>query len=210
MPRWTQGRPRVPPCPPRHRSRGGRSASSPTPGSSSLRALSTPPPGSPAYVWNAGHTTLAPSFGFTATNGNSMKRFGGRFPVHTAPVILPAESVTTSRFHPGTSRKEEMRTSAGKRISTRVVATSFSFGHAHDVALVRAVCGGAGPDGDVRVRHEGCEQQECDGERRDGEHAVRCAAAARARGEGGDVARGGGGAVRVAAAGCRRAVRRRG
>jgi len=60
--------------------------------------------------------------------GNSTNRFGGSDPVQTAPVILPAESVRTWSCHPGTSRNDEMRTSAGKWISTRVVGVFFSFG----------------------------------------------------------------------------------
>ena len=57
-----------------------------------------------AYVWKAGHMRrVVPDFGFTPMKGNSTNRFGGNVPVHTAPVIFPAESVSTWRLHPATS-----------------------------------------------------------------------------------------------------------
>src|SRR5688572_10675171 len=61
-------------------------------------------------------------------NGSSTNRCGGSVPVHTALMIRPAESVTASTLHPGTSANEMIRTLAGNSSSTRVVAVAFSFG----------------------------------------------------------------------------------
>src|SRR5215204_781939 len=66
--------------------------------------------------------------GFTATNGNSTNRCGGRVPVQIAAVIALAESITTCSCHTGTSANDVTRTPAGTRSSTRVVATAFSLG----------------------------------------------------------------------------------
>src|SRR5678815_4329906 len=81
-----------------------------------------------AYVWYAGHTSCASSFGFTATKGNSTNRSAGRLPVHTAPMTAFAESRISSSCQPGTSPNETTRSPDGNLISTRLVATSFSFG----------------------------------------------------------------------------------
>ena len=67
-------------------------------------------------------------FGLTPMNGNSTKRSGGSVPVQTARVARPVLSIVDTSFQPGTSTKEITRTSAGKSISTRTVATSDSFG----------------------------------------------------------------------------------